>query len=120
MLALDSRAGLFLQGLKTSEAVVRGVPHDQSITGQFRAVAEGGGADVHQLDLPNDRRNRVERRRTRNPVFEARARRVGMALDRRRRRGWLASLLVRGKLALRSARGLLRSRAGNDSAQHQA
>ena len=31
-----------------------------------------------------ERRQRVDRRRTRNPVFEARARRVGMVLDRRR------------------------------------
>lgn len=91
---------------------------DVSITSQFRAVALGGGAELASFELPDDRRNRVERRRTRNPVFEARARRVGMALDRRQSRGWLAAVLVRSKHGLKSLLGM--HRASDGTAQHQA
>jgi len=37
-------------------------------------------------------RSRVDRRKTRNPVFEARARRVGMTLDRRQSRSGVTAL----------------------------
>ncbi len=95
-----------MQGLKSSEAVARRRTIDideQSITGQFKALDAGDGIVVNEaVNLPDDRRNRTERRRTRNPVFEARARRVGMALDRRQHRGWLAALRGRGKMVLRA------------------
>jgi len=122
----DSK-GLFLQGLNkfaATEASLDMRTEEQnaaqadelSITSQFRAVAHDGVVDLQALDLPDDRRNRAERRRTRNPVFEARARRVGMALDRRRRRGWLAAIIVRVKRGLRSLLGLHRAR--DSAAQH--
>lgn len=82
-----------------SEAGIDGA----SITGQFRALEALDGMRVKEaLDLPDDRRNREDRRRTRNPVFEARARRVGLALDRRRRRGVLALWRNRARAVLRS------------------
>ena len=43
-------------------------------------------------DPDQDRRRRSDRRRTPNPVFEARARRVGMALDRRQQQTLLSNL----------------------------
>ncbi len=74
-----------------------------STTDQFRALNVLDGAAAEQaINVPHDRRSRVERRRNRNPLLEARGGRVDMAFDRRSRPGWLAGMRSRGEAALRS------------------
>ena len=65
--------GLFLQGLKRSAGRALDLPQASEHTDSDRDFGDR-----------RQRRELADRRKTRNRVFEARARRVGMTLDRRR------------------------------------
>lgn|GEM_PF-7006495 len=77
--------GLFLQGLKLSD----GSTLDVSQASEQTKSAKDSAPDF--VDR-RQQRNRLDRRKTRNPVFEARARRVGMTLDRRQPRSGVIAL----------------------------